>query len=135
MKRIVALAVIISVLMTGCASTDTLQQEINDLQEEKSLLLQEIEDLEELEESVKEEKGIATYIVTFNLKQSHITLDLGQHLKDAMNEANFDVGVSKEYYDSVEVGTVINDDFRMGSLILKGSFGSWNVTVSDKRME
>lgn len=44
------------------------------------------------------------------------------------------VPVDKEYYDSVEVGDKIDDSFRMGSLIMKGSFGSWKVTVDDKEI-
>ena len=42
------------------------------------------------------------------------------------------LSVDKEYYDSIKVGDVIDDSFRMGSFIFKGSFGNWNITVEDK---
>ena len=73
-------------------------------------------------------------MVTFRIKQSHFTLDIGEHLKDSMNEITFEVPVAKEYYDSVSVGNVINDDFRMGSFIMHGSFGNWKVTVDKKEV-
>jgi hypothetical protein len=42
--------------------------------------------------------------------------------------------VSKEYYDAVKVGSEIVDEFRAGSFIMKGSIGSWNVTVVNKEI-
>ena len=85
--------------------------------------------------SAKEENGTATYVVTFRIKQSHFTLDIGEHLKDSMNEITFEVPVDKAYYDSVSVGDTINDDFRMGSLIMHGSFGNWKVTIEKKEVQ
>lgn len=75
------------------------------------------------------------YIVTFELAQSHFTLSIRQHIADSMNTVKFDVPVDKEYYDSVKVGTVVNNDFRTGSLLLKGSFGNWKVTVVNKEVK
>ena len=73
--------------------------------------------------------------MTLEIKQTHYTIDLGQHLKDEMNEITIQIPVDKEYYDSVSVGTVIDDSFRMGSMIMKGSFGKWKVTVKDKSIQ
>jgi hypothetical protein len=81
---------------------------------------------------IKIENGTAKYIITLNIKQSHFTLDLSQHLKDEMNDISIQLPVDKEYYDSVKVGDTIADDFRIGSLIMCGSFGNWDVTVEDK---
>ena len=55
--------------------------------------------------------------------------------KDDMNDVDIDIPVSKEFYDSVEVGTVLDDSFRMGSFIMSGSYGSWDISISDKRVE
>lgn len=52
-----------------------------------------------------------------------------------MNDLDIPIPVSKEFYDTVEKGTVIDDSFRMGSFIFKGSIGSWDVVVSDKYVE
>lgn len=102
-----------------------LQTEVSALEAERDSLKNEITD-------IKIENGTAKYIVTFNIKQSHFTLDFTQHIKDEMNDISIQIPVDKEYYDSVEVGDTIADDFRMGSFIFKGSFGNWDITVEDK---
>ena len=138
MKKVfisIAIVAITFVMLTGCTESDVyleqkcenLRSEIAILNEQKTLIEAEIVD-------AKEANGTAKYVVTFRIKQSHFTLDLGEHLKDSMNEITFDVLVDKEYYDSVSVGSTINDDFRMGSLIMHGSFGNWNVTVDKKEV-
>lgn len=73
------------------------------------------------------------YVVTFECSQSHYTLDLSEHLKDSMNKVKFEVPVDKDFYDKVKVGDTINDSFRMGSFIMKGSIGKWKVKIVDKR--
>jgi hypothetical protein len=73
--------------------------------------------------------------VTFEIKQEHYTLDLAQHMKDDMNAITIQIPVDKDYYDGVSVGAVIDDSFRMGSMVMKGSFGSWKVTVVDKEIQ
>lgn len=138
MKKVfisIAIVAMTFAMLTGCAESDVyleqkcedLRSEIAALNEQKALIETEIVD-------AKEANGTAKYVVTFRIKQSHITLDIGEHLKDSMNEITFDVLVDKEYYDSVSVGSTINDDFRMGSLIMHGSFGSWKVTVDKKEI-
>lgn len=77
--------------------------------------------------------GEIKYIMTFEIKQSHFTLDLGEHLKDSANKINIPIMVDKDYYDYYEIGDTIKDDFRMGSFIFKGSYGKWEITVKDKQ--
>ena len=72
------------------------------------------------------------YIVELEIKQSHFTLDLTEHAKDAMNKLTLEIPVDKDYYDNVYVGQEISNNFRMGSLLMKGSFGKWKVTVKNK---
>ena len=72
------------------------------------------------------------YIVELEVKQSHFTLDLSEHAKDAMNKLTLEIPVDKDYYDSVYIGQEISNNFRMGSLLMKGSFGKWKVTVKNK---
>ena len=104
-----------------------LELEISNLEMQKRSLMEE-------NKNVKIENDLAKYIVTFNIKQNHFTLDLGQHLKDEFNDISIQIPVDKEYFDSVNVGDTIADDFRMGSLIFKGSFGNWKVTVQAKEI-
>ena len=131
---IIGMSMILAAL-TGCSESDEyleqkceeLRTEIVALQEQKATIETEIID-------AKETNGTAKYVVTFRIKQSHFTLDIGEHIKDAMNEITIEIPVDKEYYDSVAVGNTVNDDFRVGSLIMHGSFGNWKVTVEKKEV-
>lgn len=132
-KYIIALIVIIAVTLSGCSETETVTNEdIAKLESEIAQLEAERDRLNEEILNTKIDNGLAKYVITFNIKQSHFSLDLGEHLKDAMNDISIEIPVDKEYYDSVEVGDVIDDSFRMGSFIWKGSFGNWKVTVESK---
>ena len=123
-------------ILTGCGDNreylneeiDGLKVEISELENQRDLLKSEIVD-------IKVENGTAKYIVTFNIKQNHFTLDLSEHMKDEMNDISIQIPVDKDYYDSVNIGDTITDDFRMGSLIMKGSFGNWDITVENKEIQ
>jgi outer membrane murein-binding lipoprotein Lpp len=122
-------------MLTGCYSqNEVLEAEIETLENEIEVLEVEKTKLESEIVEVKTEKGLESYILTINIKQSHFTLDIGQHIKDEMNDISIEIPVDKEFYDAVEVGDIINDEFRWGSLILKGSIGSWDVTVENKEI-
>ena len=132
-KYIIALIVMIAVTLSGCSKTETvtnedvakLEAEIAQLEDERDRLNEEIL-------NTKIDNNLAKYVIAFNIKQTHFTLDIGEHLKDAMNDISIEIPVDKEYYDSVEVGDTIDDSFRVGSFIWKGSFGNWKVTVESK---
>ena len=132
-KYIIALIAMIAITLSGCSKTETvtnedvakLESEITQLEAERDRLNEEILD-------TKIDNNLAKYVITFNIKQTHFTLDIGEHLKDAMNDISIEIPVDKEYYDSVEVGDTIDDSFRVGSFIWKGSFGNWKVTVESK---
>ena len=55
--------------------------------------------------------------------------------KDEMNAITIDIPVDKEYYDGVSIGTVIDNSFRTGSMVVSGSFGKWKITVKDKKIQ
>ena len=144
MKKILTIILVVCIIalfaLVGCANEEEkLSAEIVEkrttvleLEKEVSALIRERNALKNEITDIKVESGTAKYVVTFNISQSHFTLDLSQHLKDAMNDISIQIPVDKEYYDSVNVGDVIDDSFRMGSFIFKGSFGNWNITVEDK---
>lgn len=139
MKKILttmAIVVMTFVMLTGCTESDKyLEQKCAGLQSEIAVLTEQKAAIEAEIIDAKEANGTAIYVVTFRIKQSHFTLDIGEHLKDSMNEITFEVPVAKEYYESVSVGDVINDEFRMGSFIMHGSFGNWKVTVDKKEVQ
>lgn len=142
--RIIAIAICFAMLaaaLVACgngnlkAERENLETELSELEEDIRTLQSEKNSIEKLIQDLREENDIPNYIVTFEIGQQHVTLDLSDLLKDEINKTELEVLVSKEYYDSVDVGTVVNDDFRVGSLALKGSFGTWNIEVIDKRIE
>lgn len=132
-KYAIVLIAMIAITLSGCSKTETvtnedvakLESEIAQLEAERDRLNEEILD-------TKIDNNLAKYVIAFNIKQTHFTLDIGEHLKDAMNDISIEIPVDKEYYDSVEVGDTIDDSFRVGSFIWKGSFGNWKVTVESK---
>ena len=124
-KYVIVLIATIAIILSGCSKTGTVTNEdIAKLESEIAQLEAERDRLNEGILNIKIDNGLAKYVITFNIKQSHFSLDLGEHLKDAMNDISIEIPVDKEYYDSVEVGDVIDDSFRMGSFIWKGSFGN-----------
>ena len=101
--------------------------EIETLKKENALLTQQIADLQQGKVPIK-----TKYILKLRLKQSHFSLSIKKHIKDAVNAIEFEIPVDKEYFDSVEKGSEIVDNFRFGSFVLYGSFGDWEMTVKDK---
>lgn len=140
-KKLISILLICLIFLTSCgngnlkAERENLETEISELEEDIRTLQSEKNSIEKLIQDLREENDIPNYIVTFEIGQQHVTLDLGDLLKDEINKTELEVMVSKEYYDAVDIGTVVNDDFRVGSLALKGSFGTWNIEVIDKRIE
>lgn len=141
MKKSILSIILVLVLflsLTGCgeqSKIDSLKQQIAELQTQKSSLEVEITDLGNMVAQKKEENGTAKYILTLEIKQTHFTLKTSEHLKDAMNAIEIQIPVDKEYYDSVEVGQNIADEFRMGSLVFKGTFGNFKVSVIKKEIQ
>jgi len=140
-KKLISILLICIIFLTSCgngnlkAERENLETEISELEEDIRTLQSEKNSIEKLIQDLREENDIPNYIVTFEIGQQHVTLDIGDLLKDEINKTELEVMVSKEYYDAVDVGTVVNDDFRVGSLALKGSFGTWNIKVINKRIE
>lgn len=137
MKKIISLILVIAIMIgiTGCVETEeSLSEDIKQLKSEISDLKKQKETLEKEVVETKVEKGVAKYVVTINIKQDHVFWDFENNIKDEMNDISIQVPVDKEYYDSLEIGDVIDDSFRIGSLVMKGSFGKWEVTVEDKEI-
>ena len=134
-KHAIILIAMIAITLSGCSKTETVTNEdVAKMESEIAQLEAERDRLNEEILNTKIDNGLAKYVITFNIKQTHFTLDIGEHLKDAMNDISIEIPVDKEYYDSVEVGDTIDDSFRVGSFIWKGSFGNWKVTVESKNI-
>lgn len=150
-KVLVFVFVMVLILLTGCQTQEGLTEKINQLKVEKNALSQEVRDLNSSKETLNQEisklqqtkqvevnieNGIPPmYILTLEVKQSHFSLDLEQHLKDAMNKTEFNITVDKRLYDEQEVGSELLREFRGGSFFMSGSMGDWVVTVVDKQIK
>lgn len=137
MKKVIALLVLI-LLLTGCTTdkqiVESQEYEINKLDNEIAELEERKEELTNIVQEIKTDKDIEKYVVTLNISQSHFTLDVGKHIKNAMNDIEIQLPVDKEFYDSVEVGDLLDNSFRVGSLLMEGSFGKWKVKVIKKEI-
>lgn len=112
MKKLFFLLLSTLILFTGCSSGNTLSKK-------------------QMEKLYSVENG-PRYIVTLKIKQTHLSLDIGKHLKDNMNTIEIALPVDKQFYDDIKTGDTLNSDFRLGSLLTSGSVGSWDITVSSK---
>jgi PBP1b-binding outer membrane lipoprotein LpoB len=124
MKKTLFLLLSISLLFTSCSNS-----EVEQLKKENAALAAQVQALK----TGSLAKG-PKYILKIKLKQSHFSLSIKKHIKDAVNAIEFELPVDKEFYDSVSEGTELVDKFRFGSLVLSGSFGDWEMTVKDKEI-
>lgn len=136
MKKIIFVCMFFfAIAFCGCTPTEEeLESRVAELQSEIELLQQEKESLENEIVDIKVEKGTAVYVVTLSIKQKHHSFDISEHLKDEMNEIFLSIPVTEEYYNSVEVGDSLSEEFRAGSFLFKGSFGSWKITIEEKQI-
>ncbi|PZQ45650.1 MAG: hypothetical protein DI551_06795 [Micavibrio aeruginosavorus] len=72
--------------------------------------------------------------IQLDVRESHISLDITDHLKDSLNKQSFNWEVSKPVYDQLKVGQdLVKDGFKAGSFLARGVVSSWHVDVSAKR--
>ena len=155
MRRITLVLLLITMGLTSCENEQAVKTDLQRLKVErtdsrsvlsgqKEMIRQQTRTRDELKTQITalriEHNIVSTgkepvYILEFKLKQSHFGLDIGQAAKDAMNAIKFEMAVDKEFYNSVQIGTNIVDDFRAGSAIINGSFGSWKMTVINKHLK
>ena len=149
MKKLLTLVLVL--FFFSCETEEKVQSDIDKLKSERTVLQNQVEDynaivenlqgrVEKTNEELKEKKIYLSgrtpkYVLKLKLKQSHMSLDIGKHMKDAMNAIEFELPVDKELYHQVKVGSQIVDNFRSGSLIINGDFGSWKMTVVSKTMK
>ena len=147
-KTAIALYAMLAVVLSSCESQQDVQNDIERLKNERTIIQQDVQSLSNskfnrqkevalLDEKLKELEIYNSgrtphYILKIRLKQSRVSLDIGKHIKDGMNAIEFELPVDKDFYNSVNVGTKITDEFRTGSFILNGSFSSWDMTVKGK---
>lgn len=106
-----------------------LPKDINVTRMKYEVLQMQVRDLE----SRKEVLTPKVYMLKLQLKQSHSLLDdFDEHIKDAMNAAEFEIAVDKSLYDSLEPKQDLFKAFRGGSFLISGTIGDWHITVLEK---
>lgn len=74
------------------------------------------------------------YIVKIKIHQTTYTLDIGEHIKNKINDVEFEMPVDKSYYDKCYVGQSITDaSFKWGSLLIDDDFSVLKITIQGKR--
>lgn len=150
MKKIKMFYVLLVCLFISCENESDVNNDLIKLKNERTNLQNEVQNLsitknDKLSEisslngklkelKIYESGRTPQYILKINLKQSHMSLDIKKHMKDAMNSIDFELPVDKDFYNSVSVGTNIVDNFRTGSFILNGSLGKWDMKIKGKEI-
>lgn len=74
------------------------------------------------------------YIVKIKIHQTTYTLDLEEHIKNKINDIEFEIPVDKAYYDNCSIGQKVSDTgLKLGSLLVNGDFSKLNVKIIGKR--
>ena len=74
------------------------------------------------------------YIVKIKIHQTTYTLDLEEHIKNKINDIEFEIPVDKAYYDKCSIGQKVSDPgLKLGSLLVNGDFSKLKVKITGKR--
>ena len=134
--KTLTLTLLSAIMLVGCVTIrspeekhlEAIRAEVAELTIERDKLKQEIASLNNYD-------GHTRYVVVIKIRQSHpIAIDPIAMIKDGMNAIELPIYVDKGFYDGIEVGEVLDDSFRVGSLWIDGSIGSWDIKVVDKKV-
>jgi hypothetical protein len=80
------------------------------------------------------ESSRTIYIVKIKIHQTTYTLDLEEHIKNKINDIEFEIPVDKAYYDNCSIGQKVSDPgLKLGSLLVNGDFSKLKVKIIGKR--
>ena len=74
------------------------------------------------------------YILVIEIRERHLTLDIGTLIKDELNKMTIEIPTTKKYYDSVSIGKKLDNSFRTGSFIITGSLSDYQIKIKDKKI-
>ena len=92
-----------------------------------------------LNEQIKANKlalavSTTVYIVRIKIHQTTYSLSVSEHIKNKMNDVEFEIPVDKEYYDNCYIDQTVTDPgLKIGSLLRDGDFSKLNVKITGKR--
>ena len=74
------------------------------------------------------------YIVKIKIHQTTYSLSISEHVKNSMNDVEFEIPVDKEYYDKCYNGQTVTDPgLKIGSLLRDGDFSKLKIKITGKR--
>ena len=74
------------------------------------------------------------YIVKIKIHQTTYTLDLEEHVKNKINDIEFEIPVDKAYYDKCSIGQKVSEpELKIGSLLMNGDFSKLKINITGKR--
>ena len=74
------------------------------------------------------------YIVRIKIHQTTYSLSVSEHIKNKINDVEFEIPVDKEYYDKCYNGQTVTDPgLKIGSLLRDGDFSKLKIKVVGKR--
>lgn len=74
------------------------------------------------------------YIVKIKIHQTTYSLSISEHVKNSMNDVEFEIQVDKEYYDKCYNGQTVTDPgLKIGSLLRDGDFSKLKIKITGKR--
>lgn len=92
-----------------------------------------------LNEQIKANKlalavSTTVYIVRIKIHQTTYSLSVSEHIKNKMNDVEFEIPVDKEYYDNCYIDQTVTDPgLKIGSLLRDGDFSKLKVKITGKR--
>ena len=74
------------------------------------------------------------YIVKIKIHQTTYSLDIEEHIKNKINDVEFEIPVDKAYYDNCSIGQRVTDPgMKLGSLLVDGDFSKLKIKIIGKR--
>ena len=74
------------------------------------------------------------YIVRIKIHQTTYSLSVSEHIKNKMNDVEFEIPVDKEYYDNCYIDQTVTDPgLKIGSLLRDGDFSKLKIKIVGKR--
>lgn len=78
--------------------------------------------------------GEARLMLKLECRKRVVSMDINKHLENAGNRLTFWVAVDRPMWASSLPGTVLGDDFQVGSFLMRGELGKWTVTVVERKV-
>lgn len=74
------------------------------------------------------------YLLTLEIYTSTFTLNLWTHLKNHMNAIEITIPTTEQFYNQIQVGQKLTDNFKLGSLAVNGSISELIIEVKKKEI-